>query len=49
MLNDSTIGIVIPAYNEGKLISKVMDTMPDFVDYMIIVNDGSKDEWWIMK
>ena len=37
-------GIVIPAYNEGKLISKVMDTMPDFVDYMIIVNDGSKDE-----
>ena len=44
MLNDSTIGIVIPAYNEGKLISKVMDTMPDFVDYMIIVNDGSKDE-----
>lgn len=44
MLNDSTIGVVIPAYNEGKLISKVMDTMPDFVDYMIIVNDGSKDE-----
>lgn len=44
MLNDSTIGVVIPAYNEGKLISKVMDTMPNFVDYMIIVNDGSKDD-----
>lgn len=44
MLNSKSIGVVIPAYNEGKLISKVMDTMPDFVDYMIIVNDGSKDE-----
>ncbi len=44
MLNSKSIGVVIPAYNEGKLINKVMDTMPDFVDYMIIVNDGSKDE-----
>lgn len=44
MLNDKSIGVVVPAYNEGKLISKVMDTMPEFVDYMIIVNDGSKDE-----
>lgn len=44
MLNNKSIGVVVPAYNEGKLISKVMDTMPEFVDYMIIVNDGSKDE-----
>lgn len=44
MLNSKSIGVVVPAYNEGKLINKVMDTMPDFVDYMIIVNDGSKDE-----
>ena len=44
MLNSKSIGVVIPAYNEGKLINKVMDTMPDFVDYMIIVNDGSKEE-----
>ena len=44
MLNSKSIGVVVPAYNEGKLISKVMDTMPDFVDYMIIINDGSKDE-----
>lgn len=44
MLNSKSIGVVVPAYNEGKLINKVMDTMPDFIDYMIIVNDGSKDE-----
>lgn len=44
MLNNKSIGVVVPAYNEGKLISKVIDTMPDFVDYMVIVNDGSKDE-----
>ena len=44
MLNNKSIGVVVPAYNEGKLISKVMETMPGFVDYMIIVNDGSRDE-----
>lgn len=44
MLDGKTIGVVIPAYNEGKLISKVLNTMPDFVDSMIVVNDGSKDD-----
>ncbi len=44
MLEEKTIGVVIPAYNEGDLINKVMSTMPDFVDTMIIVNDGSADD-----
>ena len=44
MLNNKSIGVVTPAYNEGNLISKVIDTMPDFVDHMIIINDGSKDQ-----
>ena len=43
MLIDKTIGVVVPAYNEGKLIDKVLDTMPDFVDRIIVVNDGSVD------
>ena len=43
MVHDKTVGIVIPAYNEENLIGKVLETMPDFVDFMFVVNDGSKD------
>lgn len=35
--------MVVPAYNEGKLIEKTLSTMPDFVDTIIVVNDGSID------
>lgn len=44
MLENKTIGVVVPAYNEGKLIDKVLTTMPDFVDTIIAVNDGSADD-----
>lgn len=35
--------MVVPAYNEEKLISRVVETMPHFVDKIIIVNDKSRD------
>ena len=44
MPNNKTIGVVIPAYNEQGLIRKVLTTMPDFVDKMVVVNDGSSDD-----
>jgi len=43
MLNNKTIGVVIPCYNEGTQISMVIDSMPDFVDRIIIIDDVSKD------
>ena len=43
MILDKSISVVIPAYNEGKLITKTLTTMPDFVDHIIVVEDGSKD------
>ncbi len=43
MLNNRTIAVVVPAYNEEKQIGMVIETMPDFVDRIIIVNDYSKD------
>lgn len=43
MLNEKTIGVVVPAYNEAKQIGIVLETMPDFVDRIIIVNDNSSD------
>lgn len=37
------ISVVVPAYNEESQISRVIDTMPAFVDMMVIINDQSKD------
>ena len=44
MLNNKTIAVVVPAYNEEKQIRQVLETMPDFVDRIIVVNDHSKDD-----
>ncbi|MDY6855835.1 MAG: glycosyltransferase family 2 protein [Thermodesulfobacteriota bacterium] len=43
MFDNKTIAVVVPAYNEGHLIGRVIDTMPDFVDRIIVVNDKSQD------
>lgn len=44
MINNNTIAVVVPAYNEESQIGMVIETMPDFVDRIIIVNDLSKDK-----
>jgi glycosyltransferase involved in cell wall biosynthesis len=44
MLNGKTVGVVVAAYNEEKQINRVLDTMPDFVDKIVVINDGSKDK-----
>jgi glycosyltransferase involved in cell wall biosynthesis len=38
------VGVVVPAYNEALLIGRVLSTMPDFVDRIIVVNDASTDK-----
>ena len=43
MLNGKLVAVVVPAYDEETQIGIVIDTMPDFVDRIIIVNDGSTD------
>lgn len=43
MLNNKTVAVVVPAYNEEKQIGLVIETMPAFVDRIIIVNDNSND------
>lgn len=43
MYKDKTIAVVAPAYNEEKLIGRTLDTIPDFVDQVIVVDDCSRD------
>lgn len=43
MLYEKTIGVVVPAYNEEKLIKRVIETMPEFVDRIIVIDDNSTD------
>lgn len=43
MLLNKTIAVTIPSYNEELLIDKVITTMPDFVDDIVVVNDLSTD------
>jgi len=38
-----TIAVVVPAHNEEKMISQVLNTMPDFVDLVVVVDDASTD------
>ena len=44
MINNKTIAVVVPCYNEEEQIGMVIETMPDFVDRIVIVNDFSKDK-----
>lgn len=44
MYNNKTIAVVIPAYNEENQIKMVIETMPDFVDRIVIINDCSQDK-----
>ena len=43
MYREKTIAVVVPAYNEQKLIGRVLETMPEWVDKIVVVDDASKD------
>lgn len=43
MYKGAKIAAVVTAYNESKLIGRVITTMPDYVDFIVIVDDCSQD------
>ncbi len=43
MLEGKKIGVVVPAFNEEPLIRRVLESMPSFVDQVVVVDDGSGD------
>lgn len=44
MYENHNICVVVPAYNEETQIAKVIETMPDYVNKIVIVDDCSKDK-----
>lgn len=43
MYRDLRVAAILPCYNEEKLIGKTIETLPDFVDEIIAVDDNSTD------
>ncbi|MDR2198348.1 MAG: glycosyltransferase family 2 protein [Deltaproteobacteria bacterium] len=43
MFHEKTLAAVVPAYNEEKLLHRVVETMPEMVDHIVVVNDKSTD------
>lgn len=43
MLRGAKIAVVVPAYNEAKLIARTLGSIPAFVDQIVVVDDGSQD------
>lgn len=43
MYRNKKVSVVVPAFNEETQINRVIDTMPEWVDHIVIVNDRSRD------
>jgi len=43
---DKRVGVVVPAYNASAHIADVLSGMPEIVDVIAFVNDGSLDDTW---
>lgn len=41
---DKRIGVVVPAYNEEKLLGRTLSTIPEYVDRVYVVDDCSTDK-----
>jgi len=44
MYKGKTVCVIVPAYDEENLIARVIETMPDFVDRIVVVDDNSDDK-----
>lgn len=46
MYEQTLVGVVVPAYNEEDFIGAVIDSVPEFVDRLYVVDDASTDGTW---
>jgi dolichol-phosphate mannosyltransferase len=42
MYHNRRIVVVVPCYNVGDRLQPVLDALPDFVDHVVVVDDGSR-------
>src|SRR5512143_1143299 len=43
MYRDKVVAVIVPAYNEEKMIAKVLETIPSLIDHIVVVDDASGD------
>jgi len=48
MLKGKTISLIIPVFNEARNIAGVLESIPSFIDHVIVVDDGSVDNTSIL-
>ena len=44
MFHNLRVGVLVPAYNEERLIPRTLAAMPALIDQIIVVDDGSRDK-----
>lgn len=43
MYKEKSIGVIVPAYNEERFVVAVIDCLPEYIDRVYVIDDGSID------
>ncbi|WP_255171646.1 glycosyltransferase family 2 protein [Natrononativus amylolyticus] len=46
MYEGHTVAVVVPAYNEEGFVGDVIESVPDYIDRIYVVDDASSDDTW---